>query len=141
MLLDRYKIKLYQSGLKMVMYVACKELFKCDVFYMHSLDKGLYCKINTSKKLTDEDITKLKIKMQKIIDANEKITKKVVIKKDAYNYYLKIGAYEKASNILYLNNKTVTLYELHGYYNYFMGNMFDSTGKLNKFDITYLGNN
>jgi len=141
MLLDRYSLKLYQSGLKMVMYVAVKELFKCDVLFMHSLDKGLYCQIKTINKLTDEDIDKLKNKMQAIIDADEKIVKKVVTKKDAYNFYLKTKEYEKAGNISNLNNKTVTLYELHGYYNYFMDNMFDSTGKLNKFNLTYLGSN
>ena len=59
-LLDRYEIKKYQAGLKMVMYVAVKKLFNCDVFYMHSLDKGLYCKIDTEKKLTINDINNLK---------------------------------------------------------------------------------
>ena len=47
MLLDRYETKLIQSGLKMVMYVAVRKLFKCDVYFMHSLDKGLYCKIQS----------------------------------------------------------------------------------------------
>jgi uridine kinase len=125
----------------MIIYVAVKELFKCDIFFMHSLDKGLYCKIMTDKTLTYDDINKLKNKVQEIIDANYKIAKKVVIKKDAYNYYLKTKEYEKAGNILNLNNKTVTLYELLGYYNYFMDNMIDTTGEITNFDITYLENN
>lgn len=124
----------------MVLYVAVKELFKCDIYFMHSLDKGLYCKIMANNSLTNDDINKLKLKMQEIIESNYKITKKFVTKKDAYDYYLKVKEYEKASNILNLNNKTVTMYELLGYYNYFMDGMPITTGGL-KFNITYLNNN
>ena len=49
MLLDRYETKLIQSGLKMVMYVAVRKLFKCDVYFMHSLDKGLYLYLKDNK--------------------------------------------------------------------------------------------
>ena len=141
LLLDRYKLKLYQSSLKMVMYVAVRELFKCDVYFLHSIDKGIYCKIRTKQNLTNHDINNLKQKMKDIIAADEKIVKKVVINKDAYNFYLKTKELEKASNILNLNSKTATLYELHGYYNYFMGNMLESTGKIKSFNLTYLNNN
>lgn len=141
MLLDRYKIKMYQSGLKMVLYVAVKELFKCDIHYLNSLDKGLYCKIQTDKKLTQEDIDELKLRMERIIAKNEKITKKVISKKDGYDYYIKVKEYEKASNVLNLNNKTLTIYELHGYYNYFMDAMPERTGELKRFNITFLNDN
>ena len=70
MLLDRYKHKLYQSGLKMVLYVSVRELFKCDVLFLHSLDKGLYCQILSDTRLNSEDISRLKDKMTEIINAN-----------------------------------------------------------------------
>lgn len=141
MLLDRYQQKLYQSGLKFILYVAVKEIFKCDVEFCHSLDKGLYVKIITTRVLSNEDIQNLKQRMNSIINDNYKITRKVVTKKDAYNYYIQAKETEKAGNILNLNNKTVTLYELKGYYNYFMSDMVPSTGSLNHFDLTFLGNN
>lgn len=140
MLINRYKLKLYQSGLKMVLFVSVKELFNCDVFFTHSLDRGLYCQIKTDKELSKKDIDNLEIKMKQIISNNEKIIKKVVTKKDAYNFYLKNKEYEKASNVLNLNNKTVTLYELHGFYNYFMDGMPEATGDL-VFDLNYLDHN
>ena len=141
MLLDRYKHKLYQSGLKMVLYVSVRELFKCDVLFLHSLDKGLYCQILSDTRLNSEDISRLKDKMTEIINANYKITRKVVTKKDAYDYYIKTKELEKAGNIQNLNGKTVTMYELMGYYNYFMSDMVESTGELSKFGITYLNSN
>lgn len=141
MLLDRYKHKQYQSGLKFVLYVAVKELFKCDVFFEHSLDKGLYCRILSDQKLNENDISKLELKMRNIITEDNKITRKVIIKKDAYDYYKKIKEYEKANNVLNLNNKTVTMYELLGYYNYFMDDMVSSTKELPDFKLNFLNNN
>lgn len=119
MLLDRYETKLIQSGLKMVMYVAVRKLFKCDVYFMHSLDKGLYCKIQSKNSLNNDDINNLKNMMDDLIGKDLKIIKKVITVKDAYNFYIKINEIEKANNILYSNDKTVTIYELCGYYNYF----------------------
>ena len=141
MLLDRYESKLIQSGLKMVMYVAVRKLFKCDVYFMHSLDKGLYCKIQSKNELNVDDINKLKDIMDDLIKKDLKITKKVITVKDAYNFYIKINEMEKANNILYSNNKTCTIYELCGYYNYFLSDMPTSTGKLNCYTLTYLGDN
>lgn len=141
MLLGRYEQKKYESGLKFVLYVAAKRLFKCDVNYLHSIDKGLFTSIMSDKKLTSEDINNLKIEMNKIIQSNSKITKKVVTKKDAYDFYMKTKEAEKANNILNLNTKTVTLYELMGYYNYFMSDMPESTGELTHFELTFLEDN
>ncbi len=141
MLLDRYESKLIQSGLKMVMYVAVRKLFKCDVYFMHSLDKGLYCKIQSKNNLNADDIDKLKQMMDDLIKRDLKITKKVITVKDAYNFYIKINEMEKANNILYSNEKTVTIYELCGYYNYFLSDMPTSTGKLNCYTLTYLKDN
>ena len=141
MLLDRYESKLIQSGLKMVMYVAVRKLFKCDVYFMHSLDKGLYCKIQSKNNLNADDIDKLKQMMDDLIKRDLKITKKVITVKDAYNFYIKINEMEKANNILYSNEKTVTIYELCGYYNYFLSDMPTSTGKLNCYTLAYLKDN
>ena len=110
MLLDRYETKLIQSGLKMVMYVAVRKLFKCDVYFMHSLDKGLYCKIQSKNSLNNDDINNLKNMMDDLIGKDLKIIKKVITVKDAYNFYIKINEIEKANNILYSNDKTVTIY-------------------------------
>ena len=141
MLLDRYETKLIQSGLKMVMYVAVRKLFKCDVYFMHSLDKGLYCKIQSKNSLNNDDINNLKNMMDDLIGKDLKITKKVITVKDAYNFYIKINEIEKANNILYSNDKTVTIYELCGYYNYFLSDMPESTGSLKNYILNYLGDN
>ncbi len=141
MLLDRYNVKVYQAGKKFIFYVAVKNTLKCEVSFSHSLDKGLYTEIISDKKLTLEDIENVKKEMDRIINADLKITKKVVSKTDAQKFYSNSKEIEKAGNISNLNNKTVTLYELDGHHNYFMSNMPTSTGKLKHYKITFLGNN
>ena len=141
MLLDRYEHKLYQAGLKMVMYAAVKKVFKCDVYFIHSLDKGLLCKVQAKRILTLEDINHLKEEMDFIIKQDLKINKKTVTIRDAYNYYLKNNEMEKANNLLYSNNKVTTLYELCGYYNYFLRDMPESTGTLTHYSLTYIDDN
>ena len=141
MLKDRYEVKKYQAGLKMILYVSVRELFACDIFFLHSIDKGLYCEIKTNKEITREDVVKIKNHMQEIINKNEKINKKIISKKDAYDFYAKINEFEKASNIQNLNINAIPINELHGYYNSFLDMMPEYTGELNKFDLTYIGDN
>ncbi len=141
MLIDRYKVKTYQAGLKMVLYVAVRELFNCDIHFLHSLDKGLYCEIQTDKEITKDDVEEIKKHMQKIIDNNEQIKKKIVNIKDAYDFYVKINEMEKASNVQNLNITSLPINELHGYYNTFLDMMPDYTGDLKKFTLTFVGNN
>ncbi len=141
MLLDRYQNKVYQSGLKFILYVAVRNLYRCDVTFDHSLDKGIYCMITSKKQLTNDHIQNLRQEMNKIIQSDHKIIRKVVTKKDAYDFYLKVHTPEKANNIRNSNTKTFTLYELNGFYNYFMSEMPESTGQINKFNLTYIGNN
>ena len=140
MLLDRYNVKVYQAGLKFVLAVAVKNVFNCEVSFPHSLDKGLYTQILSNRQLSQFDIDNLR-EMDRIIHEDIKITKKVVAKNDAYNFYMKNEEEEKAGNICNINNKTVTLYELDGQHNYFMGSMPPSTGKLKYYKLTFLGNN
>jgi len=141
LLLNRYNVKVYQSGLKFVLQVAAKNIFNCEVEFPHSLDKGLYTKLITPRKLTFDDIEALKDEMKRIIESDAKISKKVVAKNDAYNYYLKLNLKEKAGNINSVITETVVLYELLGTYNYFMTNMPESVGVLKHFNLTHLGNN
>ena len=138
---DRYDVKVYQAGLKFVLYVACKRVLGADVLFDHSLDKGLYIKVGLDRELTERDVDLIRNEMNQIIGDFHPINRKMVVKKDAYNYYLKHGELEKAGNVNTVNYKTITLYELMGFHNYFMSDMPDTTGVLKKFNLMFLGNN
>lgn len=131
--------KIYQSGLKFVTLLAVRELWNKNVQFKYSLDKGIYTEID--KKLSDEDIEELKIKMREIVNYDFQIRKRVTKRKDAITYYLSTGDTEKATNISNLPNGYVELYEVNHVYNYFYSDMPNSTGELGLFDIERVSKN
>ncbi len=134
--------KMYKCGLEFIFEVALKELYpKLEINYQHSVPKGFLGEIIGDKILNQDDISKIKNVMARII-SEDKIFKKLnVKKKDAIGFYRKTKDLEKAENIENISDKVVTLYELNGYYNYFYSDMPYSTGSITKFDIVYLGRN
>ena len=54
--------EMYQAGLKFILLIAFNKLFKKQVRFKYSLDKGLYA--STDKRLTDQDIDALKEGME-----------------------------------------------------------------------------
>ncbi len=134
---------MYKSGLKFVLYVAVKELCgnDADIIFYNSIDKGIYTKIISNKKLNEDKLKTLKEKMQTIIESDLPFTKHLVRNTDAISYYNSIGEVEKAKNVEYVTNAVVTLYKLKEYYNYFYTDMPSTTGILNLFELTLINDN
>ena len=131
--------EIYISGLKFVASVAVKELWNKKISFKYSLDKGIYAEVN--KNLSDNDIIKLKLKMEEIVNNDYIIKKHVTSRKDAIKYFNLEGDEEKSANILNIPNNYVELYELNHNYNYFYSYMPYSTGSLKLFDVLKLGKN
>lgn len=134
--------KMYISGLKFIFEVALKEVFpNLEITYQHSVPKGVLGEIVGDKVITQEDLGKIKSVMARII-SDDRIFKKLNIKKkEAIEFYKKVGQIEKAENIQNISDKVVTLYELNGIYNYYYSDMPYSTGSITQYDIIYLGRN
>lgn len=134
--------KMYKCGVEFLFEVALKEVFpNLDITYQHSVPKGFLGEVIGDKNITQEDLTKIKSIMAKIV-AEDKVFRKLnVKKKEAIEFYKKINQLEKAENINNISDKVVTLYELNGIYNYFYTDMPYSTGTLTKYEIIYLGRN
>ncbi len=134
--------KIYKSGLEMIFEVALKEAYpNLDITYQHSVPKGFLGEIVGDKILTQEDLSKVKGIMARIISDDLPIKKYTVSKKDALKFYQNMNQKEKYENIQNISDVAVTLYELNGTYNYFYNNMPYSTGSITKYDIVYLGRN
>lgn len=134
--------KVYKSGLMFIFEVALKEVFpECNILYQHSVPKGFLGEIVGDKILTQDDLSKVKERVAKIVNENKCFKKLNIKKKEAIAFYLKNGEIEKANNIQNISDKVVTLYELNGRYNYFYSDMPYSTGFISKYDIVYLGRN
>ena len=134
--------KEYAAGLKFLLYVAVKDLFNGEVFFHHSLDKGIYTTIECKEIIDKEKLLNIKNYMKKLVDKDIPIVKRIVKKEDAYKYYKEKCALEKMTNVLNISNITVSLFELNGKYNYFYThNMVKSTGELKLFDLYFIEDN
>ena len=57
--------KEYAAGLKFLLYVAVKDLFNGEVFFHHSLDKGIYTTIECKKTIDKEQLLNIKKYMKR----------------------------------------------------------------------------
>jgi len=134
--------KIYKSGLLFIFEVALKELFpNLEINYQHSVPKGVLGEIEGDHILSQEEVLKVKSVMARIISEDKLFKKLNIRKKEAIQFYKKIGELEKAENVQNISDKVITLYELNGRYNYFYTDMPYSTGSITKYDIVYLGKN
>ncbi len=131
--------KMYQAGLKFILIIAAKTLWKKEVSFKYSLDKGIYAKVD--KKLSDDDVLSLKAKMQEIVDYDYPIKKCITKREDAIKYYLSTDEDEKRENIHNIPNRYVELFEINHNYNFFYSPMPFNTGELSVFDIKKIDSN
>ena len=135
-------IKVYQSGLKFMLIDAVSKLFNGEVIYENSLDHGVLATINLDRHLEEEDVEKIKEFMHKLVEKNIPFKKKIVSKKDAFDFYMRHGMEEKAKNIQAVTNISVSIYEFNGSYNYmYSHSMPKSSGEIKDFDLIYADNN
>lgn len=127
-------MRIYRRSLIFVMIIATRMLFKEGVNVQHSLSKGLYCELD-NKKLTDDDIKRIKEKMQEIISLDIPFRREKVTKQEAVSLFETIGYLDKARTINFSENSHVYIYYCGDYMDYFYGHMVPSTGYLKLFDL------
>ena len=134
--------KIYKAGLKFLFEVALIETFpELEVSFEHSVPRGMLGVVEGNKIITQEDLQKIKNRMDEIAKEDAIIQKLNVSPKEAIKYYRHFKEYEKADNIQSITDRLATLYKLHKKLNYFYSIMPYSTGSINKYELVYLGKN
>ena len=129
-------LRVYTRTLNLVFIMACKCLFKDSrVVIEHSLSNGVYCEIYLGRDITEEDIFKIKDKMDKIIAKDYDINKNIYTKKEAIEIFKSIGLDEKAELIKYKENDIVKIYKCNNYIDHFYGYLMPSTGYIKSYDL------
>lgn len=129
-------LRVYTRTLNLVFIMACKCLFKDSrVVIEHSLSNGVYCEIYLGRDITEEDISKIKDKMDKIIAKDYDINKNIYNKKEAIEIFKSIGLDEKAELIKYKENDIVKIYKCNNYIDHFYGYLMPSTGYIKSYDL------
>ena len=133
--------KMYKAAVKFILEVALKTVFKnSDIEYLHSVPGGMLGEIKYERILTNEDISKIKGEMARIIDENHEFKRYNILKKEAIDFYEAYSYYEKAINVKTCDD-IVTIYKLKDYLNFYYVPMPYSTKYIRKFELKYLGNN
>lgn len=134
--------RIYRRSLCFLMIAAADELFPGDpIIIHHSMPfGGYYCERENSHPLTDEEITRLKQRMQALIDADLPITQVRLPLGEALQLFKSAGDFDKADLFTKRRKSYVTLYELNGVRDYFHGFMVPRTSYLKLFDLhRYVG--
>ena len=128
--------RVYSRSLTLVFIMACEELYEnCKVSIEHSLSNGLYCEVHADRKLNEKDREKIKLKMQEIIDADYKIEKTIVTKKEAIEFFNSQNLKNKAELLKYKEHDDIKIYKCNNHIDHFYGHMLPSTGYLKTFDV------
>lgn len=137
-LTDRGSNQIYLNGLIYMCICAFKDLFgvKEDLKVNHSLDKGIY--IESTIKITEEDIKNLKIKMDEMVKEALPIQRLTVSRLEAMEYFKNIADEVKSQIMKYITSTHLTLYKLGNNYDYFYSLMPITTKVLSRFELTYL---
>lgn len=101
----------------------------------YSISKGLYCTVKGNLKVTQELLNKVKDKMNRLVEADLPIQKRVMKTRDAMDLFESYGMYDKTKLFKFRRSSYVNVYSLDGYEDYYYGYMASSTGILKTYDL------
>lgn len=129
----------HRTYTRTLFFILCKAV--SDLFPTGSVvidipvSNGYYCNLKIGRQVTAEDATRLRARMQQIIDADipvvqhEELTDKVV------QMFRQLGANSKAKLLETLGQLYSVYYDIDGYVDYFYGALLPRTGMVKLFDL------
>lgn len=133
--------KVYDRGLYLIFVKAVKDVLKCDVKIMYEMNNDIYCEILSNNPINDVIVEKIKIRMKNIIEEKLPITKIMVSKLEAMEYFIKVNQKDKASSLRFISNNTISLYKMDDVLDYFYGVMPINSSYINNFGLKYISDN
>ncbi|OON99715.1 MAG: phosphoglycerate transporter [Epulopiscium sp. Nele67-Bin004] len=121
----------YQRTATLILVVAVRKLFNEEIFINNCIAGGYFCEFRTPGLATPENVERIKVKMQQIIDANVPVKKEVLSLEDAMIVFGRER--DKKELLKYNTNSVIETYDLEGVRDYF--EMVPSTGVIKSFDL------
>lgn len=100
-----------------------------------AIGAGYYCRFREGVSLDDKQITRIKERMQELVEADIPVTKKSYQAEEAVKLFEKCGMTDKVKLFRYRRSSTINVYCLGDYYDYYYGYMLPSTGYIRCFDL------
>ena len=131
----------YQKGLGFLFSKAVKDVTNCDVKMISNISNGIECEILSNNLISEVTVQKIKIRMSELCDQQIPISKIMVSRKDAIEYFNKVNQPDKANSLKYISNSTISLYRLDDTLDYLYGVLPNNTKLINKFNLKYVEEN
>ncbi len=131
--------RIYRRSLFMLLAKAVYEIYPdSDLKIEHSLSNGVYCELIKDSPLTQHDLKKIKIKMNKYVEEDLPLVKEKIPRNELIDIYKDQGMDDKVALLKNCQDKEQFIsYRLDDYHDYFYYHMVPSTGHLDKFDLHY----
>lgn len=131
-----YGLRIYNRSVLFLLIVAVKELYPdAEVIVEATVNRGLYCTIETEGGINEEKVKNIEQHMRKIVAENRKIERKVLPKEEALKLFKNTKQIAKVNIISQLNQDYADVYYCGEAYDYLFGEMLDETGSLGEFAL------
>lgn len=129
-------IRVWQRTLFFTLQKAVHDLFPGRRFTIpHSVSKGFYCEIEGMEEVSQEDVDRIKARMDDLIRQDIPIVRQKVLSSEAKEVYSRLGLYDKITLLDTRPKLYVTLYSLADIVGYFYGALAPSTAYINIYDL------
>ena len=127
----------YTRTLFFVLCKAVKDIFPAspDVIIDIPVSNGFYVDVRLGKELTEEEVGKLRNRMQEIIDASMPIRRYMVPTEDAIALFQEKGDVEKVKLLKTSGSIYTTYYKIGDYVDYYYGTLLTNTSELYLFGL------
>src|SRR5574340_777343 len=133
--------RIYRRSLTYLLVAAFEALFpNLSLDVDHSVSSGgYYCTGKGGEPLDQKLLDQLEAKMHAMVDADLPIEKRIVPKTEAMEMFAARGYDDKVRLLKYRQKDTLVLYRVDDYQDYLHGYMVPSTGYIQWFGLTLLG--
>ena len=134
---DAEGLELIRHSTAHLLAYAVKELFpEAQVTIGPVIDNGFYYDFSYSRPYTPEDLQKIEKRMTELANKDEVVTRRVLSRDEAVQYFKGLGEHYKAEIIASIpGNEEVSLYREGGFEDLCRGPHVPSTGKLKHFKL------
>ncbi len=133
--------RIYRRSITFLLESAFEELFPQVLMTLdHSVSAGgYYCQVNRDEPLTQEELDRLLVRMQELVDADLPIERQTVPLDEVIAYFESRDLKDKLQLIKYRQKEYLVLYRLGEHRDYHHGYMVPSTGYLKWFGLELMG--
>ena len=132
--------KCYVRTATMIAMKACYDVLGKDnlarLVLDYAIGQGYYIDVNLNKgELTDEMVSKIKERMQEIVELDKPITKRSYPKEEAMKLFKELGMDDKLKLFRFRGSSSINVYCMDDFYDYYYGYMLPRAGYVKYFDL------